>query len=148
MNLQLDYRSVRIRGLPRSSETHTRSSAGNEGRCLPQCGDGSHLYVDAARPTTHISQCVYYRNHTYRQTRKVFRRTGGQGSIATTLYPPWYSATAVDQCCKNTEVMLWWDRSPVYLRSTGHSTVMESFERHLPRGKKATVPCSSAMRDY
>ncbi|KAE8977355.1 hypothetical protein PR001_g25154 [Phytophthora rubi] len=55
---------------------------------------------------------------------------------------------AVAKCCPLLQAMQWWDRLPVYLLSTGASTAVETCGRHVPGGRRVTIPCSSAMRDY
>ncbi|POM78237.1 Hypothetical protein PHPALM_4252 [Phytophthora palmivora] len=55
---------------------------------------------------------------------------------------------AVAKCCPKMQAMLWWDRLPVYLLSTGSSTKMETCGRRLQGGERSVIPCPSAMRDY
>ncbi|KAE9341411.1 hypothetical protein PR003_g10004 [Phytophthora rubi] len=58
------------------------------------------------------------------------------------------SSIATSKCYPRLQVMQWWDRLPVYLLSTGNSSVLETCGRHIPGGQRTIIPCPSAMRDY
>ncbi|OWZ19605.1 hypothetical protein PHMEG_0006125 [Phytophthora megakarya] len=58
------------------------------------------------------------------------------------------STVAVAKCCPKLKAMLWWDRLPVYLLSTGSSTLVDTWARHVPGGCRVTIPCPSTMKNY
>ncbi|OWZ04168.1 hypothetical protein PHMEG_00023974 [Phytophthora megakarya] len=58
------------------------------------------------------------------------------------------STVTVLKCCSKKKAMLWWDCLPVYLLSTGSSSLVDTCVRHVPGGLKVTIPCPSAMKFY
>ncbi|GMF62777.1 unnamed protein product [Phytophthora fragariaefolia] len=58
------------------------------------------------------------------------------------------AVVASAKACPQLQALLLWDRLPVYLLSRGSSSAVETCGRRIPGGRRSTIPCPSAMREY